>query len=106
MQARLLHHRNGDEHGEHVVKPSSSGLYRRPHWLAMPGDGSGDSARGRQPSPPSEATDAELLDASSRAVISVVDAIGPAVVAVARRRGQESGGVGSGVFITADGFAL
>lgn len=50
--------------------------------------------------------DGELLDAYSRAVIGVVDAIGPAVVAVARRRGQESGGVGSGVLISREGHAL
>ena len=88
------------------MKPSSSGLFRQPHWLATPGDVSGGDAHGKQPIASSESADAELLDAYSRAVISVVDSIGPAVVAVARRRGQESGGVGSGVLITPDGFAL
>jgi S1-C subfamily serine protease len=74
--------------------------------LAAHGDGPGEGARGKPSSAPVESADAELLDAYSRAVIGVVDSIGPAVVAVARRRGQESGGVGSGVLITPDGFAL
>ncbi|HWB11854.1 MAG TPA: trypsin-like peptidase domain-containing protein [Pirellulales bacterium] len=88
------------------MKPSRSGLYRQPHWLAGGGGGAGDDAFGKPPTRPAESADAELLDAYSRAVIGVVDSIGPAVVAVARRRGQESGGVGSGVLITPDGFAL
>lgn len=57
--------------------------------------------------PPSTASrDAELLDAYSRAVIGVADNIGPAVVSVSQRRGQETGGVGSGVLITRDGYGL
>ena len=43
-------------------------------------------------------SDVELLDAYSRAVISVVDTVGPAVVGVS--------GVGSGMLITPDGYAL
>lgn len=77
----------------------------RPHWLAA-GEGPHDDAAGRQPNRSSNLRDGELLDAYSRAVIGVVDAIGPAVVAVARRRGQESGGVGSGVLISREGHAL
>lgn len=42
----------------------------------------------------------DLLDAYSRAVISVVDKVGPAVVKV------ETGGVGSGIIITPDGYVL
>ena len=72
----------------------------------MPSDGPHDDTHGKQPVRASDSADAELLDAYSRAVIGVVDTIGPAVVAVARRRGHESGGVGSGVLITPDGFAL
>lgn len=41
-----------------------------------------------------------LLDAYSRAVISVVEKVGPAVVKV------ETGGVGSGIIITPDGYIL
>ena len=60
-------------------------------------------------------TDEELLDAYSRAVVSVVDKVGPAVVSIrvrkqARRgpgRGQPgSEGAGSGVIIAPDGFVL
>jgi len=43
-------------------------------------------------------SDVELLDAYSRAVISVVDTVGPAVVGVS--------GVGTGMLITPDGYAL
>src|SRR5438270_13385775 len=43
-------------------------------------------------------SDVELLDAYSRAVISVVDTVGPAVVGVS--------GVGTGMIITPDGYAL
>jgi len=62
---------------------------------------------------PAAARDAALLDAYSRAVIDVVDAIGPAVIGV--RTGRRSadghvpngpGGSGSGVLITPDGYAL
>ncbi len=56
-------------------------------------------------------TDVELLDAYSRAVIAVVDAVGPAVVSIsistASRRGEpEQAGVGSGVIIAPDGYIL
>src|SRR5437588_3865884 len=43
-------------------------------------------------------SDVDLLDAYSRAVISVVDTVGPAVVGVS--------GVGTGMLITPDGYAL
>lgn len=77
----------------------------RPHWLAADG-GPHDDPTGRQSNLPSDLREGELLDAYSRAVISVVASVGPAVVAVARRRGQESGGVGSGVLISREGHAL
>jgi S1-C subfamily serine protease len=58
-----------------------------------------------------DATDVELLDAYSRAVTTVVDTVGPAVVGIAMRRpadahspGQES--AGSGVIFTPDGYIL
>ena len=52
--------------------------------------------------------DGALLDAYSRAVTSVVDRVGPAVVRVERiADGQNSpGGVGSGVVIAGDGLVL
>ena len=54
------------------------------------------------------ATDLELLDAYSRAVIAVVDAVGPAVVSIAvdGGRGGERIGAGSGVIIAPDGYVL
>jgi S1-C subfamily serine protease len=61
-------------------------------------------------------TDQALLDAYSRAVIDVVDRVGPAVVAIAVRGGQpssagaprerERGGAGSGVIVAPDGLIL
>jgi S1-C subfamily serine protease len=58
------------------------------------------SAEGRQ--------DVELLDAYSRAVITVVDSVGPAVVGISARPGGQSdrAGSGSGVLITPDGYIL
>jgi S1-C subfamily serine protease len=55
--------------------------------------------------------DIELLDAYSRAVVAVVDAVGPAVVGIeigSRLRGKEPEqiGAGSGVMITPDGYIL
>jgi S1-C subfamily serine protease len=56
-------------------------------------------------------SDTELLDAYSHAVISVADAVGPAVLRVETRgvngkSGSMPGGVGSGVTITPDGLVL
>ena len=61
------------------------------------------------------AEDQALLDAYSRAVIDVVDRVGPAVVALAVRRGERAGrsngepmqgGAGSGVVVAPDGLIL
>ena len=68
---------------------------------------SGQTARTRK----DEDTDEELLDAYSRAVVGVVEKVGPAVVAiritksdVSQRLGNE--GAGSGMIIAPDGFIL
>ena len=58
-----------------------------------------------------ENSDVELLDAYSRAVIKVVDAVGPAVVGISvgrasARQAQVQAGAGSGVVITPDGYIL
>ena len=59
---------------------------------------------GMAASPPPEA---DILDAYSNAVISVADAVGPAVVRVDTRSADgRRGGVGSGVVITPDGLVL
>lgn len=56
-------------------------------------------------------SDPDLLDAYSRAVVSAVDAVGPAVVSIASggrpsRRGVEPPGAGSGLIIAPDGYVL
>jgi S1-C subfamily serine protease len=69
----------------------------------------GSNAARHQPVP---ADDQELLDAYSRAVIDVVDRVGPAVVRLAvhsgdaRRVAQSRGGTGSGVIVAPDGLIL
>jgi len=50
--------------------------------------------------------DAEALDAYSRAVVGVVDNVGPAVVSIARRGPRGAAGAGSGVSYTPDGYVL
>ena len=56
-------------------------------------------------------SDEDLLDAYSRAVVSVADKVGPAVVSItvrqpAHSRGPERDGAGSGVILAPDGFIL
>ena len=55
--------------------------------------------------------DVDLLDAYSQAVITVVEAVGPAVVGIWANSGRADGksgqsGSGSGVIITPDGYIL
>jgi S1-C subfamily serine protease len=55
------------------------------------------------------ATDADALDAYSRAVIGVVEKVGPAVVSIAAARAGRRGegrGEGSGVVLAPDGYVL
>jgi S1-C subfamily serine protease len=54
----------------------------------------------------SRASDPEILDAYSRVVTDVVDAVGPSVVRIDVRRAGKGGGSGSGVIISPDGLAL
>jgi S1-C subfamily serine protease len=64
------------------------------------------------PAPRPSVDDTGALDAYSRAVVSVVDAVGPAVVSITTgRRGQGGGrpgvaGAGSGVIVAPDGYVL
>jgi S1-C subfamily serine protease len=52
--------------------------------------------------------DARLLDAYSEAVVTVVDAVGPAVVSVRTKRGsgRRGEGAGSGIVFASDGYIL
>ena len=73
----------------------------------------GDHATAAAPQSLVPDDDQALLDAYSRAVIDVVDRVGPAVVALAvrgaqtnDRNGRERGGAGSGVVVAPDGLIL
>ena len=60
---------------------------------------------------PSGDSDAELLDAYSRAVVAVVDAVGPAIVSISIGRQSsenefEALGAGSGFVIAPDGYLV
>lgn len=75
------------------------------------GENNGTSPEGGCRITSEAASEVELLDAYSRAVITVVDAIGPAVVGITVRKsanGQapEQQGAGSGVIIAPDGYIL
>ena len=50
--------------------------------------------------------DADALDAYSRAVVGVVEEVGPAVVSIARSSRRGPSGAGSGVVFTPDGYVL
>lgn len=83
-----------------------------PDWIAAASESEpGGRARPPEGEPAPEAHDAEILDAYSRAVISVVEAVGPAVVSirVGRQTLQsefEPLGAGSGFIITPDGYIV
>jgi S1-C subfamily serine protease len=71
------------------------------------GDGESSDLRRRCEVGAEGIQDVELLDAYSRAVIAVVEAVGPSVVGISAqsaRKGQV--GSGSGVLITPDGYIL
>ncbi len=77
----------------------------------LTGNGTESSLNGSCRIKNGDVTDVELLDSYSRAVITVVDAVGPAVLMVSRKRhgGNGSGeqdGAGSGVIIAPDGYIL
>src|SRR5271169_6764896 len=77
----------------------------------LAGKDDGTSAKGSCRIKAEDASEVELLDAYSRAVITVVDTVGPAVVGIAVRKSAnahspEQQGAGSGVIITPDGYIL
>jgi S1-C subfamily serine protease len=67
----------------------------------------GDSVAANDAPPRAEAPDdEELLDAYSRAVVHVVEKVGPAVVSIGRSSRRGPAGAGSGVVFTPDGYVL
>jgi len=77
----------------------------------LSGNDNGTSVNGSCRIKDEDAAEVELLDAYSRAVIAVVDAVGPAVVRVASKKPAEGNlpeveGAGSGVIIAPDGYIL
>ena len=73
-------------------------------WIHDAEMNASDAARPRPADRP--ATDADLLDAYSQAVIHVVDTVSPAVISVTGRGTERSGGSGSGFLVTPDGYAI
>ena len=79
--------------------------------LLLNPDGSSPQLKSRCEVGDESASDVELLDAYSRAVIHVADAVGPAVVSIAvgkasSSRSGEPAGAGSGVLIAPDGYIV
>ena len=66
-----------------------------------PANANGTSAAGAP-----AVTEGEALDAYSRAVVDVVERIGPAVVSIGRMSKRGPAGAGSGVVFTPDGYVL
>ncbi len=83
-------------------------MFRAPQWMHE--DASAPSPQ--KPSPPPQNTDGALLDAYSRAVVEVVEDVGPAVVRIATQRarrlgrGSKQSGEGSGFVLAPDGFVV
>jgi S1-C subfamily serine protease len=76
-------------------------------WPFVPlADDGASEAHSTSSQPAAASPDANLLDAYSQAVIRVVEQVGPSVLALTAARGDHSGGSGSGVIITPDGYAL
>lgn len=80
-------------------------------WIREGAEGDRPAPGGREVAGPGRG-DTELLDAYSRAVTAVADAVGPAVVSLSVGREAPDGadmvpiGAGSGVLLTPDGYVL
>ncbi len=92
----------------HVSRPDAVGIDGPARDLspaaAVVGAAAPEATSGSDPPQPA---DGELLDAYSRAVIDVVERVGPAVVRLdIRRGGSRSAGSGSGVIVAPDGLII
>jgi S1-C subfamily serine protease len=93
----------GAEDGGAATRPTAARPVAR--------DGRGDAMSAVAPqSPPLDASEAEALDAYSRAVVAVAERVGPSVASLRVMRrvrgGQMPSGAGSAVALTPDGFLL
>jgi|MudIll2142460700_1097286.scaffolds.fasta_scaffold09465_4 S1-C subfamily serine protease len=104
----------GGIEGNRERKREGSMTERHPEalrWIQQRGE-EGASAPGRCEVSPAGKSDIDLLDAYSRAVTTVVEAVGPAVVSISVGRDAPAGngvepiGAGSGVILTPDGYVL
>jgi S1-C subfamily serine protease len=104
----------GEIEGDNGWKGEASMTENRPEalrWIQGQGE-EGSPAPGRCEVSPAGKSDTDLLDAYSRAVTTVVEAVGPAVVSISVGReapagnGVEPIGAGSGVILTPDGYVL
>jgi S1-C subfamily serine protease len=73
-------------------------------WIHDTDSRAGDAAHPRPAG--RAASDADLLDAYSQAVIHVVETVSPAVISVTGRGAERNGGSGSGFLVTPDGYAI
>jgi S1-C subfamily serine protease len=71
-----------------------------------PVDGPVEQGEAPRPGRRPTASDADLLDAYSQAVIHVVELVSPAVISVSGYDSDGRGGAGSGFIVTPDGYAL
>lgn len=77
-----------------------------PRWQLAGNSNSADAPQPARPDGDAANRDLELLDAYSRAVVGVVEGLGPTVICIEPPRGENRGGTGSGVLLTPDGYAL
>ncbi len=78
-------------------------MLRRFQLTNGPDEPSGGAIRPTNSTP---ASDADLLDAYSQAVVNVVETVAPAVISVSGHDAVGRGGSGSGFIVTPDGYAI